>query len=592
MKAAELLGRYRAGQRDFSGQSLRGENFRGQNLSGAVFTNADIRGANFAYANLTATNFSYAQAGLQKRWSFGLAITSLLLSIFSGFVSGCLGLLSTSAVNIHSASSQTLGLFILISIGIFSYMLVHQGIRGSLINVSTSTLALLIAYATAFLLLIALAETTTANTVSTLFMVLMGLVTLVGILMLTLVGSINTVLAITISNTAAIFPNTIGAFVVAIATVILTFRPLAPTPFVITSLILGIAVALSLVRLSIHIGWRAWHGDQRDTWIRSTAFRLATIGGTSFRRSKLTEAIFSNAILKGTDLRQALVRRTCWRNAKMLEQARSEDTYLNNAIVLQLVVHGNGQEQSYQGMNLSGINLDQANLFRANFAGANLQQSSLKKTNLASANLIGTNLNQANLQGANLANAKLVRAQLEQANLTDTTLTGAYLENWRIDRGTKLGNICCDYVFMHLPAHNSSSESRYRKPDNWHQVFAEGEFASFIVPLPRTLDLYHTGVVDVCVVAIALHALKVQHPDADLNIVAMEQRGNNCQQLLVRVSVSQQSDLSALHEHYFKQYENLLTLSPQAIHEMLIKTDKDIQLLAGFISPSAINSDM
>lgn len=55
MKTAELISRYRAGQRDFRNLNLIAANLRNMNLSGA-----NLSGANLTKANLTNTNLSQA----------------------------------------------------------------------------------------------------------------------------------------------------------------------------------------------------------------------------------------------------------------------------------------------------------------------------------------------------------------------------------------------------------------------------------------------------------------------------------------------------------------------------------------------------
>lgn len=37
---------------------------------------------------------------------------------------------------------------------------------------------------------------------------------------------------------------------------------------------------------------------------------------------------------------------------------------------------------------------------------------------------------------------------------------------------------------------------RRKKPDNWKETFADGNFADFIKPIVDTLDLYHHSDVD------------------------------------------------------------------------------------------------
>jgi uncharacterized protein YjbI with pentapeptide repeats len=71
---------------------------------------------------------------------------------------------------------------------------------------------------------------------------------------------------------------------------------------------------------------------------------------------------------------------------------------------------------------LSGANLEQANLF-----GTNLINANLRGANLSGANLGSANLTDADLSGANLGNAYLYQATLENTNLSQANLSNAYL---------------------------------------------------------------------------------------------------------------------------------------------------------------------
>ena len=236
-------------------------------------------------------------------------------------------------------------------------------------------------------------------------------------------------------------------------------------------------------------------GDQRDAWIRSSAIAFAATSGTSFYNADLTDADFTGAKLKSTNLRKATLIRTCWRDTKKLDQARPGKSYLNHNQVRQSVITGDGQNQNFdRRLNLQGIHLQGANLIGANFEGSDLSEANLQGARLADANFICANLNGANLQDADLSRAKLVQTQLEETDLTGATLTGAYIEEWGITTRTKLHGILCDYVFMHLPT-KDNPEPR-RKPDDHNKNFEEGEFVDFITPLQQTLDLYHNQVDD------------------------------------------------------------------------------------------------
>jgi len=70
------------------------------------------------------------------------------------------------------------------------------------------------------------------------------------------------------------------------------------------------------------------------------------------------------------------------------------------------------------GADLSGRQLNGANLGGAGLAGANLKGAQLNGANLGAADLTGADLRGAQLSGANLEHATLVRANLAGADLT------------------------------------------------------------------------------------------------------------------------------------------------------------------------------
>ncbi|MHC5720650.1 MAG: pentapeptide repeat-containing protein, partial [Nostoc sp.] len=98
-----------------------------------------------------------------------------------------------------------------------------------------------------------------------------------------------------------------------------------------------------------------------------------------------------------------------------------------------------------------------------------------------------------------------------------------------------------------------------RKPDNKQEVFADGDFANFIKPIFDTLDLYHNQGVDPRAVAIAFKNLAENHPEAELEIVGMEKRGDD--KILLRAKTAVGSDKSQLSAEYFDDYNQLKALS-------------------------------
>ncbi|MFG6105346.1 pentapeptide repeat-containing protein [Leptothoe sp. EHU-05/26/07-4] len=569
MKASEVLRLYEAGRRDFKGVSLRGQNFKGKDLSGADFSGADIRSTNFTNANLTGVDFSRAQAGLQRRWAVGLVVVSLLLLFFSGFLSGIAGAFVSVIFDSSNLDNQITGWISLVIIVVFLFLLFRNGIV-------SGALGLIGAF------IIALVVVSIGVGTFPVFGVLAGAV--VGVLtfsvVIIIVVTFTVAFAIAESEalvfTGALVFSGFAAFVGFGAAVSYGSGALA-------GIIAGI-IAVAVVLVSTYVGWRSLKGDKRDAWIRSIAISLAAIGGNSFRGAMLTDADFSQAYLKSTDFRRAMLCRTRWRDAKKLDQIRSGETYLNNPQIRELVITGNGQGQFYGYLlNLTGIDLQGANLVKADFTGSILKNSNLQGADLTNASLIGANLNCASLQDVDLSGSRLVQTQLDEADLTGSTLTGAYIEDWNITTKTKLDGIRCAYVFMRLPPEGDLNRDPHRKPDDRNKVFLDGEFSDFIAPMVQTLDLYHNQVVDPRAFAIAFQDLREQNPDAVLEIVSMEKRGKQRDQLLVRAEVSQQSDLSKLHNQYFERYDYLLTLPSQAVQALLIQKEQEVQRLAGLV---------
>lgn len=109
---------------------------------------------------------------------------------------------------------------------------------------------------------------------------------------------------------------------------------------------------------------------------------------------------------------------------------------------------------SVAGAYLQGLQLEQAQARRADFAGADLRDANLTAASLADADLHFTNLRQANLKRCNLTGAHLDDADLVGADLSHADLGGAvldradlqnanleHLRNWRAIKSLDKANI-------------------------------------------------------------------------------------------------------------------------------------------------------
>jgi uncharacterized protein YjbI with pentapeptide repeats len=560
--------------KDFHGQNLRGRSFKRQDLKGANFSGADIRGSDFTQAKLNEANFSHTKAGLKLSWLIALQIVLFFLATLAGFISAYAGafvggtvvldlfvasftlilFLGFVSITILRGISTALWLFAVTVVTSITIFLALPGTDDS--RASAVLLAIVITVNISGVLVGAIAVAVSRILCKTWMLVILGFATLAAAVLGTLAGS----------------EGIIGI----------------PAKFV-KVLAIAIPVTGALVSLSLYIGWRAIAGDKKYALVRRIAIILCTYGGTSFRGANLTDADFSYATLKNTDFREANLTRTCWFQAQHIEQSRAKGTYLEHSQVRQLAVTKNGLEQNFDHLDLRGLNLQGANLVKVS--------------------LIGAKLSEATLYNADLSEAKLAQCQLYGADLMGADLTGAIIENWGISTDTRLEQVRCKYIYMRLPT--PSDLDPWRKPDNRKENFKEGDFADFIAPIIKTLtlyklqnvdtraikflDLYHYDGIDPSAAAIALKQLAEhlaeESPEADLEVVALEGRGD--EKVRLQAKVTGFDDLSALSAEYSARYQELKSLPYKNLQSLLVamvEKDKQIRSLEMMVT-TAIKSD-
>ncbi|WP_422665747.1 pentapeptide repeat-containing protein (plasmid) [Anabaena sp. PCC 7938] len=238
---------------------------------------------------------------------------------------------------------------------------------------------------------------------------------------------------------------------------------------------------------------------------------------------------------------------------------RPGTTYLQNAQVRQVLITGQKPEKNFDREDLRGVNFQGANLVDISFIGADLSQ--------------------ANLQDTDLSRAKLVQTQLNETDFTGATLTGAYIEDWGITSDTKFNGVRCEYVYMRLPT--KENPDPLRKPDNNKEVFADGDFDDFIKPIFDTLDLYHNQGVDPRAIAISFKELAENNPDANLEIVAMEKRGED--KFLLRAKTAVTANKSELSNEYFNTYNQVKGLPEREIQLLLAEKNSQIKRLENMV---------
>lgn len=595
MKAAEVLTRYAAGERDFRGANLRGQNFTGQDLSCANFSQVDIRSTNFAETDLRGCNFSNATAGLQRRWTLVIILFSWLVAAITSYAASFFGAI-TETVLLLFANWKTIGeeisatfattdnvelfmmlaalLAIPVSYLLIFILLIEWFSKGTNFFADTDVPAnasIFIFFKNTFQKTVRLRGKSLSVAISVLLIstiVIRKLINIFGIENIFVIVKALFLSLSTFSVLAIILPSLLYGFMtvfsvtfsgvvlcigVGAGIVLFLFAVVVAVVVAVTILqtsLLAATVAVAILVISTYISWRAIKGDPRDTWIISAAIpgftTLTTLVGTRFCHANLTNACFSQAQLKSTNFRRAIVDRVDWHLSKMLDWSRMEGTILSNPTVRELAVSHRGIKQSYANCNLQGINLVRADLNnadltdanlsggmledvdleRAIFKGTNLQDIVLQGANLRQCNLSDQNLNGNNLSHCDLSGANLSKAQLFAADLTNAILTGACIQDWQINSETKLSNVQCDFIYRKF--NQQTGEYSHRLPADPNSTFAPGEFTKLFQILESALDtinLTFTEGIDWQAFFASFQELKTQRPNEAIAIRRMEDKG-------------------------------------------------------------------
>ncbi|MBW4449176.1 MAG: pentapeptide repeat-containing protein [Spirirestis rafaelensis WJT71-NPBG6] len=533
---------------DYSGQNLRGRSFIGQNLEGANFSGADIRGADFSNAILKDADFKGAEAGVNQSLHFKLFMSNGLQSALVGFLPF---FTSVSLVNIFKTTyfENTITVIVCLFVqAIFMIITVYKGLTvsfGTIVIVGALTGALSInathsldvafSVTSAFVIPYAFGITLAVG-VAYHFVFIYALFGIENSRNIKIMRFIRIMSLITAGGSA--FSISKGS----------AFMAGSTSVFVLIIILLG-----------EYIGRRSLAGDEKDEWLRSLAIASCAIKGTNFYGADLTNSDFTQALLQNTNFKNAILTRTRFHHARMLDCIRPGKSYLKKAYVRELLVTGEGHDKNFDRQDLRGINLQAANLVDTSFIGADLSE--------------------ANLQDADLSRANLKQTQLDGTDFTGATLTGAYLEDWNITSNTKFDGVRCEYVYMRSPT--KENPDPHRKPDNREEVFADGEFGDFIKPIFDTLDLYHNQGVDPRAIAISFKQLAENNPDAELEIVAMEKRGQD--KFLLCAKTAATAGKSELSAEYFDTYNHLKALPEREIKLLIAEKDSRIRSLETMI---------
>ena len=532
MKASEVIKRYKAGERNFQGVNLRGQSFRGENLSGADFsgadfTNAKIQGTKFTKANLIKANFTGAKCGrticspilwflligffyiffnsllivairnFSRLLDFGVPLVnwlSLVLWFFAFFIASFIGLKKIDKILVKETENSGALVMLFSSVG-----------AGTII---ISIILGIIDSFTSYTLQSDIEET----------LLLYG--TVFGSLIILLIA----ISSIIIKFVQEILPEKIIIFILLAITAMI----IALVAKIIAIEIIPLIVSGIILLTTIYLGWNTAKDTKRESWLRFFAVAVSSWDGTSFYKADLTDAIFTEAKLKNADFRKANLTRVCWFNAQMLNQARIENTYLDNLSLLQVLTIGEGQDTNFDFQDLQGINFQQLNLSKASF----------------------------------------IKADLSGADLTGATLTGACIEDWRINNKTNLKDVICDYVYL-------KDNDDERIPYDKNRKFKPGEFAKYVEKALNTVDLIFTDGIDWNAFLTSFKNMQDQYGTDEIGIQAIEKKPSGA--FVIRVEVPPDINKAEIEKNIKVEYEIKLAELEKYYKQELDLKDRDIE---------------
>ncbi|MGR0482952.1 MAG: pentapeptide repeat-containing protein [Candidatus Electronema sp. V4] len=199
--------------------------------------------------------------------------------------------------------------------------------------------------------------------------------------------------------------------------------------------------------------------------------------GTDFKHSNLTNAIFDDAYINNSIFDDAMIRNTSFVNTKGLSCISCKNTILDTSDVKKLLFSRNGQQ-----LNLKGIDLYGAYLFKAC------------------------------LQHVDLRETRLICTNLREADITGAKLWGSARENWIID------SIRCEYVYW------DEAGTERTPPD---RDFRPGEFEELYKQLHTFEYIFEQGFtpLDPLIMERVVQAVNERHKEFSLELVNFDKRG-------------------------------------------------------------------
>nr|VFK67955.1 MAG: Pentapeptide repeat-containing protein [Candidatus Kentron sp. UNK]VFK73034.1 MAG: Pentapeptide repeat-containing protein [Candidatus Kentron sp. UNK] len=196
----------------------------------------------------------------------------------------------------------------------------------------------------------------------------------------------------------------------------------------------------------------AWTRETIETWSRKS--KKEGIGKKE-KKGKL-----AGVDLTGVDLSEANLEDADLSEAKLWDADLSEANLRNATILKAGFQNANLSKADFDGADLSGARLQKANLSGTNFSTATLSDARLKTANLSRADLSKADLSKADLSSADLEDIENWREieSINNANIFGVKSAPEGFKAWARDRGA---------VEMTPEGWRAFQENNYEEPEKW-----------------------------------------------------------------------------------------------------------------------------
>ncbi|MGY6530572.1 MAG: pentapeptide repeat-containing protein [Cyanobacterium sp.] len=202
--------------------------------------------------------------------------------------------------------------------------------------------------------------------------------------------------------------------------------------------------------------WNQWRKENPDIIPNLSGIDLTK---QDLRNINLSWAILVNANLTGVNLSNANCRNANFQGANLTETIIDNSNFSKANMVNTKLAKSYINKTDFSGADLSQSNLSRANLIECYLIKANLKLGILTESNLSNSYLIQANLMDAKLVNSNLNNVDLSNANAIGTDFMKADLTGVTIEDWVVDRTTKLDQVYCNYFYCELRQKITNNES-------------------------------------------------------------------------------------------------------------------------------------